>query len=71
MSDVRRTEILTKTQQWKEIPFEQLRKGDTFRMFEPTGEPVLDENKNNIFYANSDPYLTEEGVYGVSIKERW
>lgn len=68
MSDVRRTEILTKTQQWKSIPFEQLRKGDTFRMFEPTGEPVLDKSKNNIFIAHSDPYLTKEGVYGISIK---
>lgn len=68
MSDVRRTEILTRTQKWKSISFEQLRKGDVFRMFEPTGEPVLDGNKNNIFYANSDPYLTEEGIYAISIK---
>ena len=46
MSDLRKVEVLSnRDQQWKEIPFEQLRKGDTFRMFESTGEPVLDENK--------------------------
>jgi len=38
-------------------------------MFESTGEPVLDKDKNNIYYANSYPYLTEDGVYGISIKQ--
>lgn len=69
MSDLRITEVFCKkTQDWIEIPFKHLKKGDKFRMFEPTGEPVLDGDKNNIFYANSDPYISEEGEYGISIK---
>ena len=70
MSNLRITEVFCKkTQDWIEIPFEHLKKGDKFRMFESTGEPVLDKDKNNIFYANSYPYLTEDGVYGILIKQ--
>lgn len=69
MNKTRKVEVFSeKGQKWIEIPFEILRRGDKFRMFEDTGEPVMDGNKNHIFIATSDPYLTEEGVYGIKIK---
>ena len=69
MSDVRKVEVLSKRDnKWKSIPFEMIRKGDVFRMFEPTGEPVMDKSNNHIFIANSDPVVTEGGEYAISIK---
>ena len=38
---------------------DKLNRGDTFRMFEPTGEPVKDKQGNTIFLALSNPYWSD------------
>ena len=39
---------------WIECSFESLKKGDCFRLFEPTGEIVKDNNDNETFLAVSE-----------------
>jgi len=39
---------------WVECGFESLKKGDCFRLFEPTGEIVKDNKDNELFLAVSE-----------------
>lgn len=55
MKNLRTVERLTDGEYVK-IPFQELKKGDTFRMFNPDGEPVI-WKEDTIFYAMGDPYL--------------
>lgn len=49
-----------KDNHWQEIDFHNLKTGDKFRMFEPSGEPVVG-NKNDIeFVATSDTFWDEK-----------
>jgi len=48
-----------KNGKWINIVFEDIKKGDIYRMFEPTGEPVIYEGKQTL-YALSDMYLHEK-----------
>ena len=48
---------------WKEIDFRDLHQGQTFRLWEPTGEYVGD------FMAASDPYISDENVWMVEVEE--
>lgn len=66
MSDLRKVEIL-KDGEWIEIEFCELKKDDIFRMFEPTGEEVYDNNRENIFVASSDAFAGENGVLTINI----
>jgi hypothetical protein len=50
METKRKTEVLGETG-WVEIEFRDLKAGDTFRLFEPTGEIVIDHTGKNEFYA--------------------
>lgn len=43
-------------------PFQNLRKGDQFRLFEADGTPVDD---GGLCVALEDPFTTEQGVLGV------
>jgi hypothetical protein len=52
---------------WKEISFKELNKGDNFRMFEETGEPVIDLNGETIFYSTSEPYRNDVGIWEIDI----
>lgn len=52
---------------WHDIEFEELKDGDTFRMFELTGEPVLDENGNWEFITNCDAFINDDGIWAVEI----
>lgn len=52
---------------WHDIEFKELKNGDIFRMFEPTGEPVLDKNGNWEFVANCDAYLNKNGIWTIEI----
>jgi len=56
---VRICEVFTEEMTWKEIDFKYIRKGQTFRLFEPeTGEPVKGVDGDRVFVAKEDPYLT-------------
>lgn len=39
-----------------QVPFEELKPGDLFRLFETDGSPVTDKEGNVIFLATSAPY---------------
>jgi hypothetical protein len=54
---------------WKAIDFKKLNKGDNFKMFEPTGEPVIDNNNNTVFYSTSEPYKNENGIWQIDVME--
>lgn len=53
---------------WLPIPFENLHKGDTFRMFESTGEPVIGDKNDTDFIATSEPYLSDNTLT-INVKE--
>lgn len=55
MSQLRKTEIF-KDDRWQIEVFKELKRGDTFRMFEPTGEPVKD-GEHTDFVALSNAYF--------------
>lgn len=57
MADIanqRRTEVKSNNG-WIEIKFKDLKKGDVFRLIEPTGE-VVSDGQNTEFTAYSDAY---------------
>jgi len=43
VNDLRRAEVVV-GDKWIDIEFEEIRAGNRFRLFESTGEPVVDEN---------------------------
>lgn len=64
MSDKRTTEIWEEFPHqgpaWKEVSFQDLKKGDKFRLFEPDGEPVVgDEEGKAIFICVGDAYQNQ------------
>ncbi len=67
MNDLRSAEILIKDE-WLPIEFKNIKKSDTFRLFESTGEPVSGEDGDTEFIATSNPYITKDGVDGIDIK---
>jgi hypothetical protein len=52
---------------WREIEFNLLLKGDKFRLIEPTGELVKDNDGNTEFIASSNVY-NEDGLWMVNIQ---
>ena len=58
--ELRRTEVLTHGQ-WREIHFKDLKKGDIFRLFEKTNEPV---DNGEISIAMEDAEFSRK-VYAV------
>jgi RimJ/RimL family protein N-acetyltransferase len=55
MSSLRRVEVYITGLEFTEVHFHELKMGDTFRLYEPTGEPVLWDEEQN-YYATSDAY---------------
>jgi hypothetical protein len=53
---------------WTPITFQDLHNGDTFRLFEPTGEPVTGDNNDTEFIATSEPYIINN-IVTIDIKE--
>lgn len=53
---------------WLEIKFEELKTGDLFKLFEPTGEPVVTDDGRTEFLCTSDAFL---GPYGPEKSTVW
>ena len=58
-NDVRKCETLVRVDDkdvaiWEEVGFMDLKFGDIFRMYEPTGEPVIDDGGFSQFIARSN-----------------
>lgn len=49
---------------WSTCEFVELKTGDTFRMFEPNGEPVTNSGKCN-FVAKGEPYENENAILEI------
>jgi hypothetical protein len=54
-------------QGWEKINFREIKKGDLFRLFEPTGESVISEFGEIEFLALKDAYVNEDGIWKVDI----
>jgi hypothetical protein len=63
MNNIRKVEVL-KDDTFTEIQFSQLKNGDVFKLFEPTGEPVFNEAGTVFHKALSDPFK-EDGVWMI------
>jgi hypothetical protein len=51
---------------WSPIEFEELKKGDIWRMFESDGTPVVGhDKKSTVFKANGNPYINEINVWTI------
>jgi len=68
MNTTKRTvEVMnSETGEWVVVDYTKLRKYNLFRMFEPSGEPVLGEKGQPNFIADSDYYIGEDGVEKVN-----
>jgi hypothetical protein len=66
--ELRKVEILVDGQ-WTPIQMTEIKAGDRFRMFEPTGEPVLGMSEETEWVAATDGYLVEgtKNLWGVCI----
>lgn len=65
MRDYRKVEVL-KNDIWEQKEFYELREGDTFRMFESTGEPVIGNKNDTVFKATSNPF-GNDGVWAIDV----
>jgi hypothetical protein len=52
--------------EWKTISMRDMKKGDRFRMFDPSGKPVIGNDGSSVFVANEDARIM---VYDG--KETW
>lgn len=74
MSDIRKITRLVvdgAEENWEEVSFQKLKKGDTFRMFDPPEWTAVEWNGEREFYATSDPYLYTFPEDGVEGEPRW
>lgn len=66
--DIRKAEVFTNNA-WTEVPFEDIKEGQKFRLFEPTGEPVVNLRDNIVeWVALSDAYLNFGSVWTIDIE---
>lgn len=54
---------------WQDINFSDLKDGDIFSLFEPSGEQVVGNNGEKEFIATSDAFLNDDGIWSVNIHE--
>lgn len=47
---------------WEPVEFMELTIGDTFRIYEQDGEPVIGQNGHNEWIATSKPYINKDGI---------
>lgn len=59
-----RTVHIFKDNKWIEVPFEELKVGDIYEMFESTGEPVLNDDGSSLSIVIKAPYI-QNGVLTI------
>lgn len=68
MNKYRTAQVLI-NDKWIDIEFKNIKEGDKFRLFEPDGTIVKDNDGNTEFIATSNPYLAvadnNEEVYQI------
>lgn len=68
IKNVFRTTVIYKNRKWVYMPFSGIKADNKFRLFEPTGEPVIDDFNNTEFTAACDAYLNQDGIWQVNTK---
>lgn len=53
---------------WYETPFQEIKKGMTFRLFESDGTAIEDAGGSNHWVAATDALPDKNGIYYVSIE---
>jgi len=53
---------------WQNLPFKTIKKGETFRLFEPGGKRVVGEDGDEEFVAVADAYKSGR-VWVVNVKK--
>ena len=61
--NVRKAQIFVHDE-WIDIPPAGIKRGMVFRLFEPDGTPVSDENQTH-FVAAKDSYLNRDGIFVI------
>jgi hypothetical protein len=56
-----------KNNNWEQIEFSQLKKGDRFRTYNPNGELLKNENGYSSFIAVTDAFINEEGLWTINL----
>jgi len=52
---------------WKGIEFKNLKENDIFRLYEPSGEKVMDEGGKYEFVALCAAYQNEDGIWTTNV----
>lgn len=58
--------LISEKDGWHETIFSELKKGDTFMLFESDMKIVCDPDGRAVFYAVSDPYRNKNGVLTIN-----
>ena len=66
MENTRVAEVF-KDGKWVRIPFSEIKSGNLVRLFEDTGEPVLDNHGNSTFIAKTDTHLNQFGIWEFEV----
>ena len=56
-----------KSHDWIEIDFKDLKENDIFRLYEPSGEKVMDEGGKYQFVALCAAYQNEDGIWTTNV----
>jgi hypothetical protein len=63
MADMRRVEARDWTSPWREIEFKDIKSGMLVRLFESTGEPVIDKSNGSVeWLVTKDAELNADGI---------
>ena len=66
MVDMRKVEVF-RDEGWTEINFSELGEGDKFRLFESTGEKVVDPKGRGVWIASGKPFLNKYDDMTINI----
>ena len=65
--EIRTVEVMVAGAGWSPVDFRELLEGDVFRMFEATGEVVMDDTGNTEWEAEGDAY-ERSGTWTIIVK---
>lgn len=66
--ELRKVEVKLFTGEWYDVTMSSVLEGDTFRMFEPDGSQVKDEDGKTEWVALHDSYLSPSDIWTVDIE---
>ena len=53
---------------WTDVEFESLELDDSFRIIEPTGDIMTDEDGKIVFVVTNEPYINDMGQRVVEVE---